>query len=68
MQLYCEKYRESLVGTRVVCRHPKEYCKFRSACLAHFMGKEEKSDHQGERACATLDDDQQNVASEKRER
>ena len=29
------------------CRHPDEYCKFRTSCLINFMGKEKtRSDRQ----------------------
>jgi len=68
MQFYCEKYREALVGSRLACRHPKEYCKFRSACLAHFMGKEEESEQQKERPDSTCADNRQNESGTKEER
>ena len=40
MDLFCEKYNETLSGENVRCSHPKEYCKFRTACIIHFMGGE----------------------------
>lgn len=47
MELFCEKYQEKVDSDKAVCRRPKEYCKFRSACLLYFLagektGKEKK--------------------------
>ena len=27
-----------MAAEKAVCRHPKEYCKFRTSCMIHFMG------------------------------
>lgn len=43
MDLFCEKYKETVPAEKAVCRHPKEYCKFRTACIIHFMGDENGS-------------------------
>ena len=43
MDLFCEKYKETVPASKPVCRHPKEYCKFRTACVIHFMGGENTS-------------------------
>lgn len=40
MEAYCEKYRQRLSGDELKCKHPSEYCKFRSSCIAHFVGKD----------------------------
>jgi phosphoribosyl-AMP cyclohydrolase len=40
MELFCEKYNEKMSGENARCSHPKEYCKFRTACVIHFMGGE----------------------------
>ncbi|HCC55252.1 MAG TPA: RNA polymerase II-associated protein [Desulfobulbaceae bacterium] len=40
MELVCEKCQEKVDSAKAVCRRPKEYCKFRSACLLHFLTKE----------------------------
>lgn len=40
MELLCEKYREKEDSETAVCRRPKEYCKFRSACLIHFLSRQ----------------------------
>lgn len=40
MELVCEKYKGKFVSMKAVCRRPKEYCKFRSACLIHFLARE----------------------------
>lgn len=40
MELVCEKYKEKVDSQGAVCRRPKEYCKFRNACLIHFLARE----------------------------
>jgi len=40
MDFFCEKYKEKVSGYTVGCTHPKEYCKFRTGCIIHFMGGE----------------------------
>ena len=40
MELFCEKYKEKMTAAAARCRHPREYCKFRTACLINFMAKE----------------------------
>ena len=40
MKLLCEKYKEEMSQKEAVCRHPNEYCKFRSSCLIHFISRE----------------------------
>ena len=37
MDLYCEKYKEAVPAEKAFCKRPKEYCKFRTACIIHFM-------------------------------
>jgi hypothetical protein len=44
MQLVCEKYKEEVV----VCGHPREYCKFRSACLIHFLNAEKNEQREAD--------------------
>ena len=43
MDLFCEKYNESIPAEKAYCIHPKEYCKFRTACIIHFMDGENGS-------------------------
>ncbi len=43
MDLFCEKYKEKVDGANASCSHPQEYCKFRTACIIHFMGGERGS-------------------------
>ena len=43
MDLFCEKYKETIPADKASCRHPTEYCKFRTACIIHFMGGENNS-------------------------
>ena len=40
MKLFCEKHKESMDSDNARCVHPTEYCKFRTACIIHFMGRE----------------------------
>jgi len=48
MDLFCEKYNENFPAEKAFCKHPKEYCKYRTACIIHFMGGENgSSDSEG---------------------
>ena len=51
MKLICEKYKEEMTQKEAVCRHPNEYCKFRSSCLIHFMSRENAKEAQENGAC-----------------
>jgi hypothetical protein len=48
MELICEKYKKKLI--KPGCPHPREYCKFRSSCMVHFLAGErgEENSCQGE--------------------
>ena len=50
MDLFCEKYKEKVSGENARCLHPKEYCKYRTACIIHFMAGEKSSSDSEERA------------------
>ena len=54
MDLFCEKHNETMSGENARCNHPKEYCKFRTACIIHFMGGE-KSGSGSEKAANAED-------------
>ena len=43
MDLFCEKYNENVAAEKALCKRPKEYCKFRTKCIIHFMGGENGS-------------------------
>ena len=43
MELVCQKYQETMVAEGAWCRHPTEYCKFRTACLIQFVSKENRA-------------------------
>ena len=43
MDLFCEKYNETVDAEEAFCKRPKEYCKFRTKCIIHFMGGENRS-------------------------
>lgn len=42
MELVCEKYKEKMEAEGAACHHPKEYCKFRTSCMIHFMAGEQE--------------------------
>lgn len=44
MEIECVKYRERMSSEQAVCRHPSDYCKFRSSCIIHFLGSEKKKE------------------------
>lgn len=48
MDLVCEKHRETMDSAGAYCRHPSDYCKFRTACLIHFLSKENRPQRDGE--------------------
>lgn len=47
MEIECIKYREWMSSEQAVCRHPGDYCKFRSSCIIHFLGSEKKKEETG---------------------
>ncbi len=47
MQLLCEKHHEYLEAEDAVCRHPAQYCKFRTSCMIHFLGSEKMREKNG---------------------
>jgi hypothetical protein len=53
MELVCEKYKEKVDSEKAVCRRPTEYCKFRNACLIHFLTRGKAGD--GKMAAADKD-------------
>ncbi len=38
MELECEKYKEKMDPVGAHCRHPEDYCKYRTSCVIHFSG------------------------------
>ncbi|MFH7326326.1 RNA polymerase II-associated protein [Desulfurivibrio sp. C05AmB] len=42
MDLICEKYRKRMAEADARCPQAREYCKFRSACLIHFLDRERR--------------------------
>jgi len=49
MELFCEKYKETMDAENATCRHPSEYCKFRTACIIHFMDGENGGQQSGKK-------------------
>ena len=46
MELVCEKNRKNINSYGAKRQHPTEYCKFRTACIIHFMSKETAAEEQ----------------------
>jgi hypothetical protein len=42
MELECAKYHEKMNSEQAACRHPADYCQFRTSCMIDFIGKENK--------------------------
>jgi len=42
MELECYKYNEKMVAEDAFCRHPGDYCKYRTSCMIQFMSGENK--------------------------
>ncbi len=49
MEVVCEKYKEKVDSKKAVCLRPKEYCKFRSACLLNFLAREKAGEEKKSR-------------------
>ncbi|MDZ7641134.1 MAG: RNA polymerase II-associated protein [Desulfurivibrio sp.] len=54
MELLCEKYGEKMARQEARCRHPGEYCKFRSSCVINMLGRED--DRDGRQSAAVADE------------
>ena len=44
MEIECVKYKEKMDSEGACCRHPEDYCKYRTSCIIHFLGKEKVSE------------------------
>ena len=44
MEVECGKYGERMSSEQAGCRHPGDYCKFRSSCIIHFLSRENKKE------------------------
>lgn len=44
VEVECVKYLERMNSEEAECRHPGDYCKFRSSCIIQFLGGEKKKD------------------------
>lgn len=42
VELFCEKHQKMIKADKPRCAHGREYCRFRSSCIIHFMEQEEK--------------------------
>ena len=42
MELECFKYKEKMKAEEAFCRHPGDYCKYRTSCVIQFMSSENK--------------------------
>ena len=55
MELECIKYNEKMDSGGAYCRHPDDYCKYRTSCIIHFMGKDNGKTGRGNQAVAAQD-------------
>lgn len=42
MELDCLKFNEKISSDEAACRHPDDYCKYRTSCMICFLEKENK--------------------------
>ena len=43
MELVCVKYNEKMQAEDALCRHPADYCKYRTSCMIQFVSSENKA-------------------------
>lgn len=43
MELECIKYKEKMNVDEAYCRHPDDYCKYRTSCIIHFMSSQNRA-------------------------
>jgi len=55
MELECIKYKEKMDSAGAYCRHPDDYCKYRTSCIIHFTEKENGKAGKGNQAVAAQD-------------
>jgi|MTBAKSStandDraft_1061840.scaffolds.fasta_scaffold02408_13 hypothetical protein len=49
MELECFKYKERMSPETAVCRHPGDYCKYRTSCIIYYLERERgKSSRRGQ--------------------
>ncbi len=42
MELECFKYKEKMKAEEAVCKHPGDYCKYRTSCVIVFLSSEKR--------------------------
>lgn len=42
MELECFKYKEKMKADEAYCKHPGDYCKYRTSCMIQFISSENK--------------------------
>ncbi|MCI5123891.1 MAG: RNA polymerase II-associated protein [Candidatus Electrothrix sp. AR5] len=52
MELECAKYGEKMDAEQAACRHPGDYCQYRTSCMIQFIEREKR----GERKSTTEED------------
>lgn len=52
MELECVKYKEKMKAEDAVCKHPGDYCKYRTSCMIQFMSSENGNKKKSERITA----------------
>jgi hypothetical protein len=46
MELECFKYKEKMNADEAYCKHPGDYCKYRTSCMIQFLSGENKPGQQ----------------------
>jgi len=47
MEVECVKYQERMDSEQAECRHPADYCRFRTSCIIHFLSREKRKEEAG---------------------
>ena len=40
MEVECFKYKEKMSSEKAFCKHPGDYCKYRTSCIIQFMSND----------------------------
>jgi len=43
MEVECIKYKEKMKADEAFCKHPGDYCKYRTSCIIQFLSSENKT-------------------------
>lgn len=49
MEVECIKYGEKMDSADAACRHPGDYCQYRTSCMIQFIERENRGKDQAEK-------------------